>query len=147
MTDTIERDRLLAEWEKSKLVLEAAKQQEMTARKAVVAVAFTEDAKEGTNRIPLANGYALKYVRKINYKLEKDNRLLNAAYSEIEAIGNEGAFLAGEILKRVYDFGQGAYKKLDVSNPTHAAIKAIVDRVLTTSDAAPSLEIENPKTK
>ena len=147
MVDVSERDRLLAEWEQSKVELENAKIKEMTLRKQVVEVAFPEDTKEGTNRIPLANGFALKYVRKINYKLEKDNALINPVYDAVAALGNEGPFIAERILKRVYDFGAGEYKKLDANNPTHAAAKALIDKVLTTSDAAPALEIEEPKAK
>jgi len=147
MTDTIERDRLLAAWEAAKQTLEQAKANEMACRKAVIPVAFPADAKEGTNRVPLANGYHLKYVRKVSYKLNSDVTVVGKVDDAIHDLGNEGPFLAERILKRTYDFGMGEYKKLDISNPTHAAAKKLIDSVLTTSEAAPSLEIETPKEK
>jgi hypothetical protein len=145
MTMTTEQMKILATWDRAKSILEAAKAEEMDARKAVVAEFFPADAKVGTNRIPLANGYALKYMRKINYKLASNVSEVASVDGQIRAMGNEGSFIAERILKRVYDFSATEYKKLEPENPTHKAIKQLVDSVLTTSDSAPSLEIEEPK--
>lgn len=139
------RDAALAKWETDKLVLEAAKLAEMESRKLAFTATFGNEAKVGTTRVPLANGYEAKGVRKTTFTLDKDFAKLNAAYDAICAVGNEGGLLAGRILKRVYDFGEGEYKKLDPANPTHAAIKLLVDAVLTTKDGAPTLEIVAPK--
>lgn len=139
------RDRVLAEWQTAAAALEAAKADEMAKRKLAFPVVFGTEAKEGTNRVPLANGWSVKGVRKVNYKLDSDITKVNVAYAAVEALGNEGPFLASRILKRVYDFGQGEYKKLDPANPTHAQAKALIDAILTTSDGAPTLEIEAPK--
>lgn len=139
-----ERDTVLAAWEAAKVTLETAKADEMEKRKAATDILFP-DAKEGTNKVPLANGFQAKMVRKINYKLDNDNAKINSIYDAICGTGNEGSFLAERILKRVYDFGASEYKKLVLNNPTHKAVKDLVDTILTTSDGAPSLEIVAPK--
>lgn len=141
------RDRVLIAWQEAAKVLEAAKADEMAKRKEAFPVVFGTDAKEGTNRVALGNGYSVKGIRKINYKLDADLTKVNAAYDAVLGLGNEGPFLAERILKRVYDFGAGEYKKLDPANPTHAAAKLAIDAVMTTSDGVPSLEIEAPKVK
>lgn len=141
------RDRVLLEWQTAASVLEAAKADEIAKRKLAFPIVFGADAKEGTNRVPLGNGYSVKGVRKINYKLDADLSKVNDAYEIVAKCGNEGPFIASRILKRVYDFGASEYKKLDTTNPTHAAIKLAIDAILTTSDGAPSMEIEAPKAK
>lgn len=141
------RDRLLLAWEASKTALDAAKAAEMELRKVCAAVNFP-DAKEGTNRVELGNGYHLKMVRHVDYTfsgvaLDK----IEDAEDAIAAIGNEGAFLVERLFKWSVEPVKGEYKKLDPANPTHAKIKAIFDKVLVTKDGAPKMEIEAPKTK
>jgi hypothetical protein len=65
-----ERDRRLAVWDEAKKVLEAAKTSEMEARKLVADYCFP-NAREGTNRIELNNGYSLKCVAKLNHKIAR----------------------------------------------------------------------------
>ena len=141
------RDRVLLDWQKAAAVLETAKADEMAKRKIAFQIVFGEDANVGTNRVPLGNGYHVKGVRKVTYSLEKDTNKVNSVYEAVSKLGNEGGLLASRILKRVYDFGEGEYKKLDASNPTHAAAKTLIDAILTTKDGAPTLEIEAPKVK
>jgi hypothetical protein len=144
-TDDQKRDRVLADWQAAAAVLAAAKLDEMKKRTLAFPIVFGINAKAGTNRVPLANGWSVKGVRKITYNLEKDTAKVNAVYEAVERLGNEGSFLAARILKRVYDFNEGEYKKLDATNPTHIAVKLAIDAILTTKDGAPTLEIEPPK--
>lgn len=141
-----ERDRRLAVWDEAKKVLEAAKTSEMEARKAVFDYCFP-DAREGTNRIELNNGYALKCVAKFNHKIAASNDQVDTVEAEAAKLGNEGTFLIERIITWTPGFSKSEYKKLDVALPTHAAVKALVDSVLEITPGAPTLEIEEPKAK
>ncbi len=143
--DVAERDRRLMVWDQAKKVLEAAKNSEMEARKAVAEYVFPTP-KEGMNNHDLGNGYTLKMGHKINYSL-------NAPNDEIDAIeeraakeaGNEGTFLIERIITWKANFSVGEYKKLDPSLPAHRKVKELVDTVLQTTTGSPSLEIKEPK--
>lgn len=139
------RDAALAKWERSKQTLETAKADEMEARKEVVRLAFSPDAKEGTNRIPLHNGYALKYQKKLNYKVSASNTEIDEAEDRMPKIGNEATFLFERIITWSPSFSKSEYNKLDAENPTHVAVKAEIDKLITTTDGAPTLAIEEPK--
>jgi hypothetical protein len=142
-----ERDRLLAEWETAKTTLEAAKESEMTARKAAQAFAFGPGAREGMNNQPLANGFELKFGKKLNYKFSASNEKIDAIEDQAAKIGNEGTFLIERIITWTPNFSKSEYNKLDASNPTHSKIKALVDSVLEITEATGSLEIKAPKAK
>lgn len=146
-TDTAYKDRMLLVWDTAKTTLETAKAAEMELRKLCATLNF-ENPSVGTNRVQLGNGYALKMVRKVNYSFT-DASLddIEKAEDDIAAIGNEGAFLVERLFKWSCEPVPGEYKKLDASNPTHAKIKSIYDKILTAKDATPTLEIEAPKVK
>lgn len=144
-TETQKRDRVLAEWHEAAKALEIAKADEMEKRKLAFPVVFGPDAKEGTNRIALANGYSVKGIRKVNYKIDNDFVKVCAVEEAISKLGNEGPFIAARVLKRTYDFSASEYKKLDCANSAQAAAKKLIDSILTTKDGAPTLEIEPPK--
>lgn len=140
----VERDRLLKNWEDAKIKLEAAKTSEMEARKAVADYCFPE-AREGTNRIELNQGFSLKMVHKLNHKIAASNDQVDAIEVEAGKLGNEGTFLIERVITWTPGFSKSEYKKLDVSLPTHAKVKALVDSVLEITPGAPTLEIEEPK--
>lgn len=135
---------ILADWERSKIVLEAAKKSEMNLRKEAFAAGF-EDPKEGTNRIELSNGYELKGVRKINYRLNGDFKTCLAVHAKICALGNEGPYIADRLFKMSIDIYPGEYKKLLSESLVERSAKALIDEILITSDGAPTLEIIAPK--
>lgn len=141
-----ELQRVLGLWENSVKALEVAKETEMNLRKLAFTLA-APDAKEGTNRVELFNGYELKGVRKVNYTLDKDLAKVRPIYDAICKTGNEGAFLADLLFKWSCDIAPGEYKKLDTNNPSHTTIKTLIDTILTTKDGAPTLEIVPPKKK
>ncbi len=140
--------RLIAQWDAAKLVLEAAKNSEMEARLLVGNYAFpVAGRKEGVNNAELSDGRVVKLGHKVNYKLTGGNEAIEKAEDEAEKAGNEGAFLVERIISWEAKFSVGEYKKLDPANPTHAKVKAAIDKVLEISNGTPSLEIKEPKAK
>ncbi len=141
-----ERDRLLAEWETAKGVLERAKASEMEARKAAAAFLFPTP-KEGTQRIPLNNGFNVKMVHKVNTKISASNDDVDAAEEEAAKIGNEGQFLFERIITWKPEFSKSEFKKLDDGLEVHKKVKALVEKLIVETPGAPTLEIEEPKKK
>lgn len=146
-------DETLMKWEQAKATLDAAKEAEMSLRKLYVAIASNPDQKKGTENIAIGNGYKAKVVKKINYGWAKgpDEKVdYNAVYDAqdaIEKLGNEGAFLADRLFKWSCELAVSEYNKLDAANPTHAKIKAELDKVIVTTEGAPTLDIVAPKSK
>ncbi len=129
--------KLLADWENSRAILDGAKTNEMELRRQVQA-SFFPTPKEGTQRVDLANGWALKFVHKTNYTFD-DKDELHKALSEIEATGNEGAFVAQRLVSFKPELKVAEYKTL--ADP----YRKIIDRVITTKPAAPAIELEGPR--
>lgn len=139
---------LVAQHEVAKGVLERAKNSEMEARLMVGNYAFPlAGRKEGVNNLELGDGRTVKLGHKVNYKLVADNDKIEKAEEACDAIGNEGSFLVERIITWKADFSKSEYNKLDTSNPTHAKVKAEIDKVLEISNGTPSLEIKEPKAK
>lgn len=149
-----ERDKRLLAWKAAQDQLAAAKELEMSLREGVGEFVFpTDKRKSGVNNHDLGNGYTLKLGHKLNYNLvgkpetSDRNADVEAAMDRIEALGNEGAFLADRLIKWKPELSVSEYKELDADNPTHKAIKAIIDEILEIKPGAPSLEIREPKAK
>lgn len=146
-------DKTLQNWEQAKAALEAAKEAEMSLRKLYVAIASNPDQMKGTENIILANGWKAKVVKKINFGWIKgpDDKVnyeaVHDAQDKIEEMGNEGSFLADRLFKWTCELSVSEYNKLEASNPTHAKIKAELDKVIVTSSGAPTLELVAPKGK
>lgn len=145
------RDKLLSAWIVAKDQLVTIKEQEMELRKQVQAILFP-NPKKGTQRYELGSGYKVKLVHKINYKLGDKDRIdpdngnkisiadqVETVMNEIEKCGNEGKFIVERLIKTSYDLSISEYEKLENNE-----IKKLVDSILITSDAAPSLELEIP---
>ncbi|QJD54533.1 hypothetical protein [Sphingomonas phage Kharn] len=139
---------LVAQHDTAKEVLERAKNSEMEARLMVGNYAFPlAGRKEGVNNLELGDGRTVKLGHKVNYKLSGDNEAVEKAEDECDAIGNEGSFLRERIITWEAKFSKSEYNKLDTSNPTHAKVKAAIDKVLEISNGTPSLEVKEPKAK
>lgn len=134
---------LVTQWENAKAASSNAVELERNLRAQVMAAVFP-NAKVGTNNFDLGRGYTLKAVKKLNYKI--DDSRIDDAVEAIEALGNEGAFLGGRLVRFKPELATGEYNKLDATNPTHVKIKALIDGVLTITDGSPTLEITKPKT-
>lgn len=151
------RDEALLAWEASKKALEAAKENEMTLRKAAFAAGFGDEAKEGTNTVDLGNGYQLKGVKKLNYTLKAPEgykgNTVDAIDDTVELfarISNEGEFVAERLFKYSVDMSVSEYRKL-VEEAEYSPIKKqMLDallKVLVITEGAPTLEIKEPKAK
>lgn len=136
--DSRSRDEVLAEWESRKKLLEVSKEREMVFRKYVVSRAFP-NADEGTNTLPLSNGYELKASIKYNYVLDPDNKKIEACLDKLAATDNEGSFIADRIVSWKANLSLKEYRELA---PKY---KHIIDEIITINDAAPTLEIKAPK--
>lgn len=141
-----QRDNLIMEWQRAEQELAAIKEREMTLRKQVMEVCFP-DAEIGTNTLELGKGYKLKGVRKQNFTLKNSDGETEAALEVIAKMGNEGTFIAERLVGWNPKLSLTEYNKLEATDPTHIKIKAIIDGVLTISDATPSVEVVAPKAK
>lgn len=140
------RDLILKAWEASKVTLELAKNTEMDLRKAAFGYCFPNPT-EGTQRVDLGSGYALKAVHKVNIKITASNEDVDKAEDAATAIGNEGTFLFERIITWTPNFSKSEYKKLETGNATHVAVKKLIDGLIEETPGAPTLEIEAPKAK
>jgi hypothetical protein len=146
--DALSQDQLLVKHLELKQDLEKLKEAEMELRKYIVNRAFPEK-KEGTNTLDLGNGYSLKAGIKYNYKL-LDNETVEKTLDAIAAIGNEGSFIAERLVSWTPSFLLTEYRKLQEEAEKSAVAKAILSKVnemLVITDAAPTLELKEPKAK
>jgi len=149
-------DAALVKWEEAKTSLAIAKETEMAARTLAFALGFTE-AKEGTNTLDLGNGYALKGVKKLNYKLKAPVGFSGTAVDAVDEvaerfskISNEGSFIADRLFKYSVDMSISEYRKLVEESEFSAPKKQMLgelNKVLEITEAAPTLEIKAPKEK
>lgn len=144
--DAMPQDQVLMEWQKLQQAVTKAKEAEMDMRKYIVKRAFPQ-ATEGMNTADLGNGYQLKASVKYNYNLDPDLDKVEKTLDKIATMGNEGAFLADRLVKWSASFLLTEYRKLCEDDATNIqkAIRKEVDGILTITDAAPSLEIKEPK--
>jgi len=139
------RDRLLAQWEITKKTLERAKEVEMELRKINVAFLSDPAKHKGTENVELGGGYKATMVKKINYGFVKnadgkiDKHAIDDALDAIEEKIESGKLIAERLIKWTPDLSLTEYNQLP------DAAKAIIDKVIVTTDAAPTLEIKAPK--
>jgi len=146
--DALSQNELLMKHVALKRAVEDAKEAELELRKYIVNRAFPQKH-EGTNTLDLGNGYSLKAGVKFNYQLA-DNETVEKTLDAIAKIGNDGAFIAERLVSWKPNFLLTEYRKLQEEAATSAVAKAILDKVndmLTITDAAPTLEIKEPKVK
>lgn len=142
-----ERDRLLLIWDTAKDTLAKAKESEMEARKAAQAFAFGPSAREGMNNQPLANGFELKFGKKMNYKISATNTQIDVAEDEAGKLGERGSLLFERVIVWKPEFSKTEYNKLDKDDPTDTKVKKLIDGLITIDEATGSLEIKEPKAK
>lgn len=138
--DAMTQDQVLMKWNELKKAVETAKEAEMDMRKYIVKRAFP-DPNEGTNKAELGMGYGLKAVVKYNYKLKGDVDKIDSIIDKLAAIDNEGSFIADRLFKWSATLSVSEYKILD---PKY---KKVVDEIVEVTEAAPTLEITEPKAK
>jgi len=147
--DAMNEDALLLLWNEKKKAIETAKEEEMELRKYIVKREFPK-AQEGTNNKELGEGYKLKAVVKFNYTLA-DNDTVEKCLDHIAALGNEGSFIADRLVSWKPNFLKTEYNELlerkDKGDERAIKILGIVEQMLTITEAAPTLDIVEPKAK
>lgn len=147
--DAMNEDALLMLWADKKKAIQEATADEMELRKYIVGRAFPAK-REGTNTKELGQGYALKAVVKYNYNLA-DNDTVEGCLNDIAKLGNNGAFIADRLVKWSASFLLTEYRQLqeDKDSGSKFAEEAltIINKMLTITEAAPTLEIKEPKAK
>ena len=141
---TANRDAKILAWEESVKALAAAKEAEAALRREALAETFQFDPealREGTENFELGNGYKLKAVFKISRNLNNENDAVDKVLSKIEKAGAEGQFIAERLVKWKPELSVSEYKKLPEK------FKKMIDEVVTSKEATPSLELVAPKSK
>lgn len=146
MTVSIELSHKILLWQNKAAELERVKAEELVLRNEVTKMAFP-NAVEGTNSLDLGKGYIFKAVVKYNYNLSESKQPRNGgepwattkALNKIEALGNEGKFLAERLVTWKPELSIKEYRDLDEK------YKTIIDTVLTITPGTPALEIVTPK--
>ena len=146
--DALSQDELLVKHIALKRAVEDAKEAEMELRKYIVNRAFPEKT-EGMNTLELGNGYQLKAKIAFNYNLA-DNDTVERTLDKIAKIGNQGIFVADRLVSWKPSFLLTEYRNLVEAAPASAEaqeILAVVGEMLIVTDAAPTLEVREPKKK
>jgi hypothetical protein len=147
--DAMSEDQLLMLWDSKKKAIEVAKEEEMDLRKYIVGRAFPKK-EEGMNTKELGQGYQLKAGIKYNYNLA-DNDTVENCLNRIAKVDNTGAFIVDRLVSWKPSFLLTEYRQLvedkDKGSKSAEEILKIVNEMLTISEAAPSLEIKEPKAK
>jgi hypothetical protein len=147
----LNQDGMLLMWKDMGEHLKRAKELEMEYRK--ICVAFLTPTKpEGTTNVELGAGYTAKVVNKYNYNLASDNDKIWSALDKIAKVGNQGAFIAERLVSWHPSFLKTEYTTLQEeaekgSQDAKAILEIVNSEMLTITDAAPTLEIKEPKAK
>lgn len=148
--DSMSQDELLMLHLDLKNTIEKLKADEMDLRKYIINRAFP-NKQEGMNTLELGEGYKLKAGVKYNYKLDSDNKNVNAMLNELAATGNDGSFIAERLVSWTPNFLLTEYRVIqeeaETGNPLAKERLRIIAKALTITDAAPTLEIKEPKGK
>lgn len=137
------RDELLTAWKEAKAALDRYKALESEHRKSVVET-FSQDAKpghSGTENVDVGWGYKLKIVHGLTYKLDNanDGEKLDKVLDQIEKSMEGGNIIAERLVKWKPELSVSEYKLLSPAN------KALIDSVLTITDATPTVTLVAPK--
>jgi hypothetical protein len=145
--DKMDRDTLLMEHQKLKDDIDKLKEREMELRKYIVNRCFP-NKQEGTNTLALGAGYELKVGVKFNYKLA-ENKIVENCLDKISAIGNQGSFIADRLVSWSPSFLLTEYRNLQEQakkgDKSAIEILKICSEMLTIDEAAPTLNIKEPK--
>ena len=132
---TAAQDAKLRIWFEMKQMLERAKEAESKLRDELVTELFSADKDAGSETIEIANGYALKATKKLDYKLNNKNGEVEAL---IAVIGHD-AVREMKLIRWEPKLSETAYKNADPQT------QKLFDGCLTIKPAKPSLEIVPPK--
>lgn len=131
---------VLASWQEKKAELDRVKSEEAELRRLVVEL-FSEHEMDkvhkGTENVDVGQGYDLKIVHKLDYKLDNKNDYaeLHTVLDKIEKDFEGGSVLADRLVKQEFKLSVSEYEKLP------EAARKLVDRVLTIKPAAKTIEL------
>ena len=135
-----ERDTLIQNWLDAKSAAASAVELERNLRQAVMLAFYPEQQPEkGTFNQGLGNGYKLKFGFKQNLNLNA--ALVNDVLSEIERSSEDGRFIAERLVKFKPELSLTEYNNLSDNH------RRIIDRIVTTKPASPTIEFVEPKAK
>jgi pyruvate/2-oxoglutarate dehydrogenase complex dihydrolipoamide acyltransferase (E2) component len=137
---TEEQVHALNVWHEAKKAAEAVKptiEAERVARKAV-ADAFFPQPKEGINNAALENGWKLKFVYKIDRKVDE------AAFPAVRQALMEHGVNADVLVRTQLLLSMEQYRELHEARPEAAKI---FDTIVTAKPGSPTLELLPPKDK
>lgn len=143
-------DVILAQWKEAKANLDKWKTEEASLRKLVIETRseIGNEMHSGMETIDIGWGYELKIEHKLDYKVDNANdseRVDEAEARIIATVGEElGEVIAARLFKRKFELSISEYKKL-LDLPNGAALKKIVDAVITIKPASKSVEIKPKK--
>ncbi len=147
--DAMNEDQLLMLWQQKKLAIETAKVEELDLRKYIVKREFPK-ADEGMNNKDLGSGYTLKAGIKYNYNLA-DNDTVEATLDKLSKLGNAGSAISDRLVSWKPNFLLTEYRQLqeEKEKGSQFAVDAlnIINGMLTITEAAPTLEIKEPRSK
>lgn len=130
---------LLKRWEDVKAAAAKLQAEERELRDKIVEMVTDPQKKSGTINFDLGNGYKCKIVKGLRYNLDKDG--VNDALDAIERTGPEGKLISDRLVKFEPRLSITEYNQLPLN------MKAIIDKVITISDASPTVEIVAPDSK
>jgi hypothetical protein len=147
--DAMNEDQLLLLWQQKKTAIQTATAEELDLRKYIVKREFPKP-NEGMNTKDLGNGFSLKAGVKFNYNLA-DNDTVEASLEKLSNMGTAGSAIADRLVSWKPNFLLTEYRQLveDQEKGSQFAQTAlsIIGEMLTITDAAPTLEIKEPKVK
>lgn len=133
---------LLTQWYEAQQQLEAAKDREAELRKQIGESMLWDHHKvKGVQRHPLGNGYNLKLDKRENVSVANKEHEAAQAVAQLRTLGAVEADRANRLFSFSARLSETVYKELT------DAEKAIVDPIITRKPAAPSLKLEEPKSK
>lgn len=140
MSHTPEQIALLKRWDTASTELAKFKALEAELRAEVVKTFSAPEIRKGTENFDLDAGFTLKIVKKQSYKLDGDK--VNDVLDSIEKIGGpEGKLIADRLVKFKPELSITEYNQLPEK------YSALVNSMVTISDASPTVEIVAPKAK
>lgn len=138
------RDALIVDWQKKKIALDAMKEEELIARNKVVAF-YAEDFtdKAGTENYDLTQGYKIKLVFAQNHSVPsaKNGEAVKGVIDKLNKLGDDGKFIAERLFRWKPELSKTEYDSLSPS------MKRIVQPIVTTKAAQPTIEIVAPKSQ
>lgn len=137
-----QRDALLVDWQRLKQQREALEEQELIARNKVVAFFFEDITdKAGTENFDIGGGYKLKltFAQRHSVPSAENGKAVKAVMEKLAKLGEDGKFIAERLFRWKPELSKTEYDNLTPS------LKRIVQPVVTTKAAQPTIEIVAPK--